>query len=204
MKLPRQRLKTKKKDLADFQTFRSKLLRGYGGLKHTAKKIAEFIPPTKLYVEPFCGLASVSKFVTSNKIILNDMSDYIWKKYGLQKSMDNKIKYTKEDFEICIKRHDKSDTFFLIDPPWRMEHYTNNSKAFIDRTPNEYYKKISELIPDMKGDWIICGVSAKSSQSRSQCLLFNNINFHKTLVVSNTTLFGTPAKTLLLSNREFT
>ena len=51
-----------------------KLLGGYAGLKHTANKIAEFIPPCKLYVEPFCGLASVSKYVKADKIILNDIS----------------------------------------------------------------------------------------------------------------------------------
>ena len=50
-----------------------KLLGGYAGLKHTAKKIAEFIPPSKLYVEPFCGLASVSKYL--NKELIEQSED---------------------------------------------------------------------------------------------------------------------------------
>ena len=119
-----------------------KLLDGYAGLKHTAKKIAKFIPQCELYVEPFCGQASVSKFVKADKIILNDMSEFIWKKYGLQSRLDKVIEYTQEDFEICIKKHDSSHTFFLIDPIWRSEHYTNHSKAFMDRKPSQYYQKI--------------------------------------------------------------
>jgi len=181
-----------------------KLLDGYAGLKHTAKQIAEFIPKCKLYIEPFCGQASVSKYVKADKMILNDMSEFIWKKFGLQSRLDKVIEYTQEDFEICIKKHDSSHTFFLIDPIWRTEHYTNHTQAFMDRKPNEYYKKISELIQEMKGDWIVCGVANLSTQSHEQRLLYANPNFHKKIVVGKGTFFGKHARTLLVSNREFT
>jgi site-specific DNA-adenine methylase len=180
-----------------------KLLNGYAGLKHTAKKIAEFIPKCELYVEAFCGQASVAKYVQADKIILNDMSEFIWKKYGLQSRLDKVIEYTKEDFEICIKRHDSPKTFFLIDPIWRSEHYTNHSKAFMDRKPSEYYKKISELIQNMTGDWIVCGVANKSQQSQAQRLLYANPNFHTKIVIGKGTMFGKHARTSLVSNRSF-
>tara|TARA_R110002020_G_scaffold78243_1_gene196901 strand:- start:334 stop:906 length:573 start_codon:yes stop_codon:yes gene_type:complete len=176
-----------------------KLLDGYAGLKHTAKKIAEFIPQCELYVEPFCGQASVAKYIKADKIILNDMSEFIWKKYGLQSRLDKVIEYTQEDFEICIKKHDSSHTFFLIDPIWRSEHYTNHSKAFMDRKPSQYYQKIFELIETMKGDWIVCGVA----DERQSGGFMSNHNFHKKIVVGDSTFFGKHARTLLVSNRSF-
>ena len=176
-----------------------KLLNGYAGLKHTAKQIAEFIPECELYVEPFCGQASVSKYVKADKMILNDMSEFIWKKFGLQSRLDNCIEYTKEDFEMCIKRHDSSHTFFLIDPIWRSAHYTDHSQAFMDRQPKEYYKKIFELIQEMKGDWIVCGVADEREGARE---FMSNHNFYKKIVTGKGTFFGKHARTLLVSNRE--
>jgi len=176
-----------------------KLLGGYAGLKHTAKKIAEFIPKCELYVEAFCGQASVAKYVKADKIILNDMSDFIWEKYGLQSRLDSVIEYTKEDFEICIKRHDSSNTFFLLDPIWRVEHYSRNDNSFMDRKPSEYYQKIFEIIPKLKGDWIVCGVA----DERQSGGFMSNHNYYKTIVESDSlALFGKKAKTLLVSNRE--
>jgi len=180
-----------------------KLLGGYAGLKHTAKKIAEFIPTSKLYVEPFCGLASVSKYVKADKIILNDMSDFIidyHQSQNYQSKLDFQIEITQEDFEICIKRHDSSQTFFLIDPVWRTEHYSEHSQAFMDRKPSEYYRKIFELVKTMKANWIICGVA----DERQTGGFMSNHNYYKKIVESDDlVIFGKKARTLLVSNREF-
>ena len=189
-----------------------KLLGGYAGLKHTAKKISEFIPSSKLYVEPFCGLASVSKYVKADKIILNDLSDFIID-YHKSQNYQSKIDFfvdadansvvveiTKEDFEICIKRHDSSETFFLIDPVWRTEHYSEHTQAFMDRKPSEYYRKIFELVKTMKANWIICGVA----DERQTGGFMSNHNYYKKIAESDElVIFGKKARTLLVSNREF-
>jgi len=186
------------------QVWGGKLLGGYAGLKHTAKKIAEFIPPSKLYVEPFCGLASVSKYVKADKIILNDMSDFIidfHQSQNYQMRLDFQVEITQEDFESCIKKHDSSETFFLIDPVWRSAHYTRNDHAFMDRTPFEYYKKIFELVKTMKANWIVCGVADEREGAKK---FMSNHNYYKKIVESDElVIFGKKARTLLVSNREF-
>ena len=48
---------------------------GYSGLKHTADKINDYIPVSKIYVEPFAGLGRTVE-LRHEKIILNDMSEY--------------------------------------------------------------------------------------------------------------------------------
>lgn len=126
---------------------------GYAGLHHTAEQIANYIPLCMTYNEPFAGLGRVAKLVTAEQIILNDRSEYS-NVFCKQEFPDAVI--TNEDFEDCIKRWDSKDTFFLIDPPWSYRNYRDNPKAFADRNPLAYYKKLFEILPDLKGDWILC------------------------------------------------
>ena len=68
----------------------------------------------------------------------------------------------------------------------------------MDRKPSQYYQKIFELIETMKGDWIVCGVA----DERQSGGFMSNHNFHKKIVVGDSTFFGKHARTLLVSNRE--
>ena len=182
------------------QYWNGRLLGGYAGLKHTAKKIAQFIPKCELYVEPFAGMASVAEHVIADKYVLNDMSDYILGYLKYRFKNDNYL-ITKTDFTECIKTYDSPNTFFLLDPPWRAEHYTRKSQngkdPYFDRKPWEYYKQIFEMIKTLKGNWIICGV-ADERQTRGY---MSNHNFNKIIVESDgNVIFGKKARTLLVSN----
>jgi len=128
-------------------------IKGYPGLQNMAEYIIQYIPKSKIYVEPFSGLGrTVEK--KHDKVILNDKSDYSVNYLKLHFPF---AEITQEDFEICILKHDSEDTFFLIDPPWRKNIYQNNPLPFNDRTPIQYYDKlIKEILPKLKGDWILC------------------------------------------------
>lgn len=132
---------------------RALVKKGYAGLYHTAKQIASYIPNPKVYCEPFAGLGRVAKLVIAEQIILNDRSEY--SNVVCKQEFPNAI-ITNEDFEDSIKRWDSEDSFFLIDPPWSYRNYRDNPKAFADRNPLAYYKKLFEILPELKGDWILC------------------------------------------------
>ena len=73
------------------------------------------------------------------------------------------------DFEKTLKKYDGPNTFFLIDPPWRISYYKGDKNlrgmnhrnpnaidgGFIDRTALEYMIKIEEILPKLKADWIL-------------------------------------------------
>ena len=121
------------------------------------------------------------------------MSDYAFN--YLKKHFPNAI-VTQKDFEELFSYDDK-DTFFLIDPPWRDEHYTKNTLTFMDRKPWEYYKIIFDIVPKLKGNWIVCGV-ADERQTRGY---MSNHNYGKKIVESDgNVIFGKKARTLLVSN----
>lgn len=174
---------------------------GYAGLKFTADKINEYIPTSKIYVEPFAGLGRTVE-LRHDKIILNDMSDYAvdylrtyYQEY--EDSFSYPILVTKEDFKECILKWDSEDTFFLIDPPWRFTCYDSNKNAFCDRTPFEYYSQLLELLSTIQGNWIIC--SAKDEHEIKKIL--SKSSYHKTIVTSDKkVIFGKHAQTLLVSN----
>jgi len=178
---------------------------GYAGLKHTADKINDYIPTSKIYVEAFAGLGRTVE-LRHDKIILNDMSDYavnhLKNEYGeYEHSINFPVTVTQEDFMDCILKHDTEDTFFLIDPPWRFTCYDSHHNAFCDRTPYEYYSQLLEIMPTLKGDWIIC--SAKDEHEIKKIL--TKTNYHRTVVKSDKkVIFGKHAQTLLVSNRPFT
>ena len=184
------------------QYWKGRLLGGYAGLKHTAKKIAEFIPKCGLYVEPFAGMASVAEYVKADKCVLNDMSEYIVN-YLWHRFKNKNYLITRTDFEECIKLHDSSDTFFLIDPPWRAEHYSRESQSgkqpYFDRKPWEYYKRLFEMIPNLQGNWIVCGVA---DERQTKGYMSNHV-YNKHIVESDgNVIFGKKARTLLVSNLE--
>ena len=174
---------------------------GYAGLKHTADKINNFIPNSKIYVEPFAGLGRTVE-ARHDKIILNDMSEYAvnylkneYQYWG--ETSDSPIMITQENFMDCILKHDSPDTFFLIDPPWRFTCYDSHHNAFCDRTPYEYYSQLLEIMPKLKGDWIIC--SAKDEHEIKKIL--TKTNYSRIVVTSDKkVIFGKHAQTLLVSN----
>jgi site-specific DNA-adenine methylase len=177
---------------------------GYAGLKFTADKINEYIPTSKIYVEPFAGLGRTVE-LRHDKIVLNDMSDYavdyLRKQYcEYEDSFSYPIIVTKEDFVDCILKHDSEDTFNLIDPPWRFTCYDSHKNAYCDRKPIEYYSKVLELVKELKGDWIIC--SAKDEHEIKKIL--TKTDYYKKIVTSDKkVIFGKHAQTLLISNRPF-
>jgi len=134
----------------------------YPGLTFTAPQIGPYFPKTKYYVEPFSGLARTAKYSRSEVMILNDKSKF--SNNYCKKKFRNAV-ITNEDFEVSIKRWDSKDTFFLIDPPWRVEFYNGKgmlhrnksatNPAFIDRSIPEYLNKLKQILPLIKGHYIL-------------------------------------------------
>ena len=171
------------------------LLGGYAGLFHTTNKIIQFFPKTiDVYVEPFAGLGRTAKLISCNKMILNDKSDYA-NNYLKNNFSDATI--TNLDFSDSIKQFDSKSTFFLIDPPYRKPIYEENSLSYCDREPYQYYKELMELLPTIKGSWILCsdhkerGLKQMLSKSR-----YNNVKVFS----DKNVIFGKKAGVLLTSN----
>lgn len=133
--------------------FQGKKLIGYPRLKYTAKRISKYIPDCKIYVEPFAGLGEVAKLINTEKMILNDKSDYAINE--LRQNFPESI-ITQDDFIHCMEKWDSVDTFFLIDPPWYNDIYSKNDKPFMDRTALQYYQDIFKFLETVKGNWILC------------------------------------------------
>jgi len=180
-------------------------LRGYPGLKNTAKGIMKYVPHCKIYVEPFAGLGRTTEYVSADKIILNDMSDYAVN-YLKNKFPKNTLDYrdieiTQEDFKECILKHDSEDTFFLIDPPWSKSIYTKNIddntdvkgikiKPFCNITPSEYYRIIFDIIKTIKGKWLICMNHNRAYPKE----------YKSTVIESTKTIMGYAIKTRIVYN----
>lgn len=135
---------------------------GYPGVKFTASKIVEYIPIKPIYVEPFAGLGRTAKLITSEKMILNDMSNYAVN--YLRVHFKNAL-IKQEDFMKCMMKHDSEDTIMFIDPPWVTNTYSENDLCFCDRKGSEYYDQIIDILPKLKSDWILAsnvdGVGSK-------------------------------------------
>ena len=168
---------------------------GYSGLKHTAKQIAEYLPDSKIYVEPFAGLGRVGFYSNSKQKIFNDMSDFAVNK--LKQTYPTNI-ITQEDFEQCILKWDSEDTFFLIDPPWRTPIY-DNDKSFIDRTPKEYYQKIMEILPTLKGDWFLCSSLAERGLNK----ILSKSGYPMIDIKGTWMICGKPVTLKMISNKPF-
>ena len=166
---------------------------GYPGLKHTAKQISNHIPKCKIYVEPFAGLGRVAEHIKSDKIVLNDKSEYAID--YLTKHFNAKI--TNLDFEESISQYDSKDTFFLFDPPWHGSTYAINDKTFLDRKTIKYFQRLLEILPKVEGDWFIC-----SSSYRNDFKLLEKTDYYKKIITSaKNVLFGKKAKTMITSNK---
>ncbi len=168
-------------------------IQGYAGLTHTALMISEYIPKCDTYIEPFAGLGRTAKHVQAETMILNDKSDYAFN--YLFKHFKSAI-VTNYDFEDILKC-DSYDVVFLIDPPWSKAEYEKGcmNKAFCDRTPKEYYNKIFEWLPKLKGHWFLCG-------DKNNSRLTDTRYYHK-LFKSRRTIMGGNISTLVMSNKPF-
>ena len=97
----------------------------YPGLSFNGKLISDYFPVSKIYVEPFSGLARTAKYARAPRVILNDMSEYANR---ICKKKYPSAEITHQDFADCIKRWDGPDTFFLIDPPWQLDYYIGGER----------------------------------------------------------------------------
>lgn len=169
-----------------------KLLGGYPGLAATAVKIAEYIPACELYVEPFAGLGRLNPYIKAQKIVLNDRSQYA---YDYLRAHYRHHTITQTDFVDCINTWDSSKTFFLIDPPWITKLYGNNDKCFIDRTAEQYYTEVLDIVKRLKANWILC--------SQPDNPYVKNVPYNQVLIESDkrkNRIFGLTAKTLITGN----
>ena len=166
---------------------------GYAGLKHTAEIIAEYIPNSIIYVEPFAGLGRLMGLIKADKIILNDLSEY---------ANNHNKKYnaviTDLDFIECINQNDSKDTFFLIDPPYSNNVYKLNEKCFIDRDYRDYYRQLADLLPKIKGNWILC-IDERNYHRFVKSLFpkYDSLNIKS----KKNSLFGLKANIRLISNK---
>lgn len=168
-------------------------VRGYPGLVHTALMISEYIPKSKIYVEPFAGLGRTAKHANAEKIILNDKSQYAID--FLEKNFNADIMSL--DFEDMFRLFDGPNTTFLIDPPWSKTEYENGcrDRAFCDRTPKEYYDTIFTWLPKLQGNWFVCG---KKDNTK-----LKHPDYFSKLFKSKKKIMGGNISTLVMSNKPF-
>lgn len=170
---------------------------GYPGLKLTAKRISEYIPYCKLFVEPFAGLGRLSKKVKAKRKVLNDMSDFA---YQHNKKNFKDWTITKQDFIDCILRWDSKDTFFFIDPPWRfMQYDPEYTLAFMDRKVKKYYEDLFNLVPTLKGNWIIASDVHEKESGR----LVQNSGYPNLIIRTNYKMLDGRIQVRLCSNKPF-
>ena len=179
----------------------------YPGLLRMAKFIGPYFPKTKYYVETFSGLARTAKHSRSEIMILNDKSEYA--NNQCRKKFPNAM-ITNQDFEICIKRWDSKDTFFLIDPPWRIDFYqgvgmtarskTGITAGFIDRTAKQYLEDLSIILPTIKGHYILTLPTNFSCRASKGKTVFPS-PFSKKLRHHKGHIFGNHPSTVLFSNK---
>jgi len=181
----------------------------YAGLTYTAKQIGHHFTKSKYYIEPFSGLARTAKYSKSEIMILNDISEFANKKC---KKLFPNANITHDDFVECIKKWNFKDSFFLIDPVWRIDYYTfkNNFKEKFGnynykfkkdwhketsktnrKTANQYLKDLEEILPTIKGTYIVTLESNKKIKSPHS----------KLIIHTHSRLFGYKPKTMMFSNK---
>lgn len=169
---------------------------GYPGLTLTALQISEYIPPCKIFIEPFAGLGRISRHVKAERFVLNDKSEYA---LIYLKNHFTSAEITNLDFVECMKRYDDKDAFFFIDPPWHYDVYDKNSKCYCDRLPIEYYLKIFSLLKEIKGDWILCS-DYREAKIRN---MLSESGYPMRVIVSRKKFIGNYARTRIISNKPF-
>ncbi len=123
------------------------------------------------------------------------------------------------DFIDTLKKYDSKNTFFLIDPPWRISYYNGNKEirtthgrrlkhipgrsqsqstgvaiaAFIDRTALQYIIQVKEILPKLKANWILTLGPGYHSHFKQY--------FSKSVTTLRPKLFGYYPKNWLFSNK---
>ena len=173
-----------------------KLLGGYAGVKHTAKQIIDKVPDIskyKLWVEPFSGLGRTAEYIDLPKV-LNDKSVFA-NEYCIEHFSD--VKVENMDFMDTINKYDSEDAFFLIDPPWRFEHYNKTNLSFCDRKAWDYYDQLLKRIETLKGDWFLLN---SADEHETNDILRDSKWGLKIVESEGKVIFGKPAKTMICSN----
>lgn len=170
-------------------------LGGYAGVKHTAKQIIDLIPNINeytLYVEPFAGLGRTAEYINIPKV-LNDLGELSneYCKDRFQCVVENM------DFKETISKYDSSTTLFMIDPPWRLDTYTETSYTICDRTVIEYYQELLDIVDNIQGDWFI--LSSYDEHEQKGVLRKSKWNC-KEVQSEKKVIFGKYARTLICSN----
>lgn len=169
---------------------------GYPGLALTALQISEYIPRCNTFIEPFAGLGRISKRVNAKQYVLNDKSEFALN--YLKNHFTARIMSI--DFADCIRLYaDNPDAFFFIDPPWHQDIYQENPKSYCDREPLSYYKKIFQLLPSIKGDWMLCSDYREAKIKK----MLSNSGYPMKVFTSRKKFLGNYAKTRVISNKPF-
>lgn len=175
-----------------------KWLGGYSGLKHTCEQIIPLIPKSKIYVEPFAGLARTTISEKHEQIILNDLSQHSNK---FCKDKFPMAIVENMDFKETIKKYDSEDTFFLIDPPWRDNVYSKNDLSVLTLKTRQYYEKIFYILDTIKGKFIVC--TNEHSTGENVCLRESKFRYNRIRVESKDgVIFGKKTHTCLYTNLE--
>ena len=180
----------------------------YPGLLRMAKFIGPYFPRSRYYVEPFAGLARTAKHSRSEIMVLNDKSPY--SNHYCHRTHPKAI-IEKLDFIDCIKKYDGPDTFFLIDPPWRVDFYqgagmthkgpqSGRTAGFIDRTAEQYLTDLKQILPTLKGHYIMTLPTHFSCRKAKGKTVFPS-PFSKTLRHHKGHFFGNHPSTVLFSNK---
>ena len=187
----KEKLVQRKPRLGEHKRLNPTAFKGYPGLTHTAREICNYIPKCKTFVEPFAGLGRITKHVKAERVILNDLSDFAFR--YLKKHFTAEI--TNLDYSEMFRLYDSPNTFFFIDPPWFDEIYEINPLTVNTKPCKEIYKELQELLPKLKGNWMIAG-------EQNGPLTKWKYN-HKLITSRKNYLFGHKAKTYLVSNLQF-
>lgn len=175
-----------------------KWLGGYSGLKHTCEQIKQLIPNSKIYCEPFAGLGRTCDETKHEQIILNDLSEHSNK---FCKEKYPKAIVENMDFKDTIKKYDSEDTFFLIDPPWRDNVYSENDLSVLTMKTRQYYEHLFYMLNSIKGKFIVCtnehSVGEKVSLKASR-FMYNRIRVDS----KDGVIFGKRTHTTLYTNLD--
>lgn len=157
---------------------------GYKKRKIYTEFISKYVPNNiNVYIEPFAGSFSVSKYISEsvkpNKLIYNDIN-----KYDL-KVEANIIHHL--DYKEIFKLYDSSEVTYYMDPPYfKKEHYYDNCEEYTKEFHNELCEEIKKLkgkvilsyennryITDLYKDFNIYKYDGDSFEFRNEILITN-------------------------------
>ena len=176
------------------------LLGGYPGQKNTAPVIAQYIPKSNIYIEPFAGVGSVGDFIKPETLkVYNDISPNARRILKLKNCFNKYVHISKLDFKACLKEWDAADNFFLIDPPWNDGIYKNNRATKQDHSVARYYRTILYECLYLKADFmILSGIYGQGANLINQSGWFKKVVYGK-----RNSIFGYTPKVLCCSNLPF-